>query len=152
MDLLTTAGYRLNVVSKLSFGYWMWKDGKLLSDWNLNTVRNSLGSTADSIVYVQDGSGGYEELSKYKDEGKAAIDTVVVFKRNGVHQIKDDYADIAFNTGGAAWNLDMRRKGGDSELSLTKAFAKQKVEEMVDDAKIVCGGLWDINIDIDVET
>merc|ERR1712183_530948 len=51
---------------------------------------------------------------------------------SGNNRVKDDYAETAFLTEGAAWALDMRRKGGHGESSLTNALADYTVTEMLE--------------------
>ncbi|MBN1586218.1 MAG: PEP-CTERM sorting domain-containing protein, partial [Candidatus Omnitrophica bacterium] len=80
----------------------------------------ALGVDADGNAYVPDGAGGY------------AISTGGVATTPGAlaPTAKADYIDMAWELGGAAWDLNILRDGGDSARSFTAAFIDIKVSEI----------------------
>lgn len=82
---------------------------------------SAIGVDADANSYVADGSGGYVAgvggtagaCGPYSPGSKA------------------QYVDMAWATGGAAWDLNILRAGGVSATSFTNAFVDVKVEEIV---------------------
>lgn len=76
---------------------------------------NAIGLDSDGNALVADGSGGYTSESGY---------TVTN------NQSKLDYADMAFATGGASWDLNILRLGGNNAISFTDAFVDVKVSEI----------------------
>ena len=93
----------------------------------LNTVVNatfknysgatSLGIDSEGSAYMADGSGGYTQST-----GGVAV--------SGYGTTIADYVDLALGTGGAAWDLNQLRAGGDTAVSFTNAFVDIKVEEI----------------------
>ncbi len=89
-----------------------------------NTLRDGDGNRAVGVdsqgnAFIADGNGGFTTTAN----GNAA--------RSGT---KTDYIDLAWATGnskigGAAWDLNILRNGGDSATSFTKAFVEVKSEE-----------------------
>lgn len=82
-------------------------------------VNNGLGSNEDTpggIGYVADGFGGFT--------------TGTVMFSSGVGTTKANYMELAWDTGGAAWNLNKLRDGGLTAASFTEAFVDIKVEEI----------------------
>lgn len=77
----------------------------------------ALGIKSGGIGYVADGSGGYTTCT-----GASAI--------SGFGTTIADYVDLALATGGAAWDLNQLRSGGDVATSFTKAFVDIKVQEI----------------------
>lgn len=77
-----------------------------------------LGIDGTGTGYVANGSGGYTTLSGC---------TTVTAEGD----TKEDYVDLALASGGAAWNLNLLRAGGNSALSFTKAFVDIKVQEII---------------------
>jgi len=69
--------------------------------------------------YTADGSGGFSE-SVYDHFGYGAGSTTA------------DYADLALATGGAVWDLNILRSGGDDAASFASAFLDIKVQEVTD--------------------
>jgi hypothetical protein len=74
--------------------------------------------TSSKKSYKADGLGGFTTSA-----GQAAV----TFDSGTT---KEDYVDLALATGGAAWNLNLLRSGGNSALSFTKAFIDIKVAEI----------------------
>lgn len=72
----------------------------------------------DGTAYVADGMGGY-----ITDTGGTV--------GNGAGTTEADYAELALDTGGAAWNLNLLRAGGDKALSFADAFIDTKVAEII---------------------
>ncbi len=75
-----------------------------------------LGIDASGTGYIADGSGGYTT-----ETGCSAI---------GGGNTIGDYVDLALATGGAAWNLNLLRAGGNTATSFTAAFVDIKVREI----------------------
>jgi hypothetical protein len=76
-----------------------------------------LGVDSTGRAYVADGLGGYTTC-----EG-------AVFA-SAAGTTKADYVDMAWATGGAAWNLNLLRAGGLTATSFSNAFVAVKVEEI----------------------
>lgn len=88
-----------------------------------NSFRDSAGSSALGIDsknkwYKADGSGGYT----------SGIGGII---GTGSGTTKTDYVDLALASGGAAWDLNILRSGGNNAASFTKAFVDIKVQEIV---------------------
>lgn len=86
------------------------------------TFRNSagtigLGHDSDGNAYLANGSGGYTV---------SPIGTAT-----GVGSTILDYYDMALATGGAAWDLNQLRSGGNNAASFTAAFTAIKVAEII---------------------
>ena len=93
----------------------------------LNAVVNNRFSTAagDTALGLNDGEA-------YSADGSGGFDTSaggVVGRGSGTTTA--DYVDLALQTGGAAWNLNELRSGGDDALSFASAFVSIKVDEIV---------------------
>lgn len=77
-----------------------------------------LGVDSDGKAYKADGAGGFTTSSGgyvYTDSGTT----------------KENYVDLAWATGAAAWNINLLRAGGLTATSFTKAFVDIKVTEIV---------------------
>jgi hypothetical protein len=81
------------------------------------TTGSILGIDSKGNGYVADGSGGYTTCT-----GATAA--------SGFGTTIADYVDLALATGGAAWNLNLLRAGGNSAVSFTAAFIDIKVKEI----------------------
>jgi len=77
-----------------------------------------IGMDSDGTAYLADGLGSF------------TTDTGATIG-NGVGNTEVDYAALALATGGAAWNLNILRDGGNSALSFGEAFVDIKVSEIV---------------------
>ncbi|MCR8922388.1 PEP-CTERM sorting domain-containing protein [Dasania sp. GY-MA-18] len=92
----------------------------------LNAVINSsiycgdnsvaLGMDSDGTGYKADGSGGFTTCAGAYGSGNSSW---------------NDYALLAFGTGGAAWDLNQLRAGGLTADSFTAAFVDIKVQETI---------------------
>ncbi len=76
----------------------------------------ALGMDSERTAYVQDGTGFTNEPVGFVGSGDGNTD--------------DDYVELAFDTGGAAWDLNNLRAGGDAATAFTNAFVDIKVEEI----------------------
>ncbi len=85
-----------------------------VSDDQVDENNNHLGDS-----FLADGSGGYT----YSDGG---------YYYSGAGTSEADYFDLALATGGAAWDLNKLRAGGNTATSFTKAFVDIKVKEIED--------------------
>ncbi|MBL8175099.1 MAG: hypothetical protein JNK48_10540 [Bryobacterales bacterium] len=83
----------------------------------------ALGIGSDGTAYKADGSGGYTSCTP----GVVG---------NGTGNTETAYVALARATGGAAWDLNLLRKGGVTATSFTKAFVDIKVEEIQDQTGI----------------
>jgi len=77
-----------------------------------------IGMDSDGTAYLTDGLGSF------------TTDTGATIG-NGVGNTEVDYAALALATGGAAWNLNILRDGGNSALSFGEVFVDIKVSEIV---------------------
>jgi hypothetical protein len=78
---------------------------------------SALGMDAAGTGYVADGSGGFTTCS-------GAVNT------SGSGSTGTDYVDLALDSGGAAWDLNQLRAGGDTAASFSSAFVDIKVQEI----------------------
>jgi hypothetical protein len=107
-----------------------------LSDNNalLNSVVNAsfrcgdgssaLGIDASGNGFKADGAGGFSVCS-----GGTAI--------SGFGSTLSDYVDVALASGGAAWDLNQLRAGGNTATSFANAFIDVKVTEIKDEVSEV---------------
>jgi RHS repeat-associated protein len=79
--------------------------------------RAALGVDSHGVAYVADGAGGFI----------AATGGVFV---TGREETKEDYVDLEWALGGAAWDVGQLRVGGLPALSFTKAFVEIKTREI----------------------
>jgi hypothetical protein len=75
------------------------------------------GSIGNLTGYLADGSGGYTSCAG------ATIGT-------GAGTTTADYVNLALAAGGAAWDLNLLRAGGDDATSFTNAFVDIKIQEI----------------------
>jgi hypothetical protein len=80
----------------------------------------SIGVDSDGNRYVADGSGGYTTSTGGNQSGTCFGTT------------KANYVDMAWATGGASWDLNILRSGGNNAASFTEAFTDIKAQEVVD--------------------
>ncbi len=78
----------------------------------------ALGIDSSSTGYVANGSGGYTSCAN-----ASVVD--------GFGTSLADYVNLALGTGGAAWDLNQLRSGGNTATSFTAAFVDVKVQETV---------------------
>ncbi|HAC29814.1 MAG TPA: PEP-CTERM sorting domain-containing protein [Marinobacter hydrocarbonoclasticus] len=81
---------------------------------------NAIGIDSDDNGFQADGSGGFT-----KCEGAGNIGS-------GNGTTGSDYVDLALNSGGAAWNLNILRSGGTNADSFTASFVDTKVQEITE--------------------
>ncbi|MEL6420448.1 MAG: VPLPA-CTERM sorting domain-containing protein, partial [Pseudomonadota bacterium] len=101
---LTSANILLNAVVNNSF--------------SSDNSQVALGIDSDGTAYVADGGGGFSE-----DTGGTA--------GGGFGTTTTDYVNLAIATGGAAWDLNQLRAGGDPATSFASAFIDIKVQEII---------------------
>lgn len=83
-----------------------------------NGGATALGLDSNLDAYVADGSGGYTSSANgYVDWATENTESA--------------YIDLALATGGAAWDLNQLRAGGNTATSFTNAFVDIKVQEIV---------------------
>lgn len=80
----------------------------------------ALGVDSAGNGYVADGSGGFTTCT-----GAASVGGFTDFGTT-----TEDYVNLAIATGGAAWDLNQLRAGGDIATSFTAAFVAIKVQEI----------------------
>jgi hypothetical protein len=83
-----------------------------------NQGLSALGVNAFGDAYIPDGSGGYT----LSTEGGVA---------SPYYNTGSCYVDLAWATGGTAWDVNQLRKGGMVAESFTTAFVDDKVSEIV---------------------
>lgn len=81
-----------------------------------NSVGTALGIDSDGTAYIADGTGFTTDIG--------------AFIGNGAGTTEDDYAKLALATGGAAWDLNKIRAGGDTAEAFSSAFVTIKVQEI----------------------
>ena len=109
LSALTNANVQLNAVVDASFR---------CGAFGANQV---LGVDSTGRAYVADGVGGF-----------ITCDGAVF--ASGAGTTKADYVDLAWGTGGAAWNLALLRAGGLTSQSFSNAFVAVKVDEIINQA------------------
>lgn len=87
-------------------------------DFTDDQSASAIGVDSTSNAYVTDGNGGYTSNSGGQQNGLCTGNS------------KTDYADLAWASGGAAWDLGLLRAGGNSAASFTSAFIDIKVQEI----------------------
>lgn len=83
----------------------------------------ALGMDSEGNAYIADGGGSYTTTSG----GNAT---------SGFGTTKADYIDLALDTGGAAWDLNLLRQGGLLANSFTESFVDIKVDEIREQAEV----------------
>jgi hypothetical protein len=78
----------------------------------------ALGVDSDYNAYVANGTGGFT----------VSAGGIV---GNGAGTTETDYVPLALQTGGAAWDLNKLRAGGNTATSFTAAFVDIKVQEII---------------------
>jgi len=78
----------------------------------------AIGVADDGTAYLEDGFGGFTASTGGTQSGFCSGTTM------------GDYVNLAWDTGGAAWDLDILRAGGNSAQSFTAAFVDLKVAEI----------------------
>jgi len=83
-------------------------------------VGSALGVSAGNFAYFADGAGGFTTSTP-------------ALVGNGSGTTETDYVDLAFDvgSGGAAWDLNLLRVGGQTAQSFTSAFVDIKVGEII---------------------
>jgi len=81
-----------------------------------NSSGDALGIDSDGTAYIADGTGFTTDID--------------AFIGNGAGTTEDDYAKLALETGGAAWDLNKIRAGGDVAEAFSSAFVSIKVREI----------------------
>lgn len=82
------------------------------------------GTAADTI--------GRTTLSGYRANGVGGYTTCAApVTGDGANATETDYVPLALGSGGAAWNLNLLRAGGNSAASFTAAFVDIKVQEII---------------------
>jgi hypothetical protein len=105
LGLLTGAGALLNAVVNCGF--------------RTGAGATALGVDSGANAYVANGSGGYT-TSPGGSQGGQCFGTT-----------KADYVDMAWASGGAAWDLNQLRFGGNTATSFSAAFVDIKVQEII---------------------
>jgi hypothetical protein len=83
------------------------------------TGGTALGVDSDGDAYVANGSGGYTSTPGGSQGGACDGST------------KTQYVDMAWASGGAAWDLNQLRAGGSTATSFSAAFVDIKVQEII---------------------
>jgi len=78
----------------------------------------AIGVDADGNSYVADGSGGYTTSTGGHQSGSCAGQSLA------------HYANMSWDSSGAAWDLNLLRAGGNTAASFTSAFVDIKVQEI----------------------
>jgi|GEM_PF-3032251 len=110
LDLLNESGVVLNTVV----------NGELVDTNNIPAV----GVASDGTAYLTNNTGSVIDSLGGRYTRSIPIDG------GTVADTKEDYIDMAWLTGGATWDLNRLREGGDAATSFTKAFTAIKAEEI----------------------
>jgi hypothetical protein len=78
----------------------------------------ALGVDSNNTAYKANGTGGFTTCTP----GVVG---------NGSGNTENDYVALALATGGAAWDLNQLRAGGNTAVSFTNAFVDIKVQEII---------------------
>ncbi|WP_447970729.1 vWA domain-containing protein [Nitrospira sp. M1] len=78
----------------------------------------ALGLAADGTAFTADGTGGF-------------MTSAGGIVGNGSGSTETDYVPLAHNLGGAVWDLNLLRQGGNTAESFANAFVSIKVQEIV---------------------
>lgn len=92
-----------------------------------NAVSLGHDSATPKNAYVADGSGGFSVTTA--GSATSVAGTTI-----------NDYYNLALATGGAAWDLNQLRAGGNTAVSFTKAFVDIKVQEIIVQPGVPDGG------------
>ncbi len=86
----------------------------------------ALGVDSDGIAYIADGTGGFTTASggAFGEVGNNPDST------DPFNSTQADYVDLAWDIGGAGWDLNQLREGGDTAISFTEAFVSVKAQEI----------------------
>jgi hypothetical protein len=87
-----------------------------------------LGIDSEDIAYKADGFGGF--ISDDLGSTPGASDFDIIYFGQTIADIYDNYIKLAWETGGAMWDLSKLRGGGITATSFTSAFVDIKVEEI----------------------
>ncbi len=101
------------------------------------TKRNILLNVIVSNPFTSDNYGSGDVLG-INDSGEAFYEQALGLfgtdtggtAGNGAGTTEDDYVDLALKTGGAAWNINLLRAGGNTTDSFASAFIDIKVGEI----------------------
>ena len=107
---LTETGYSFDVITEVAF-----------SEFNF-----ALGVSSESLLFQPDGHGSFNTNSEFMH--KNPIDLL------NYNSMTNDYAPIAFATGGATWGLQFLKVGGSFAQSFAKAFTEMKAQKLKDDS------------------
>ena len=130
--VLVTDEDRDNIAPSLSYGGMVSSLGSagamlnVVVDYNFSTAAQAIavGLDSDYNAYAADGSGGY----------LASANGVLVGEGSSYNtNNKTAYIDLAFATGGAAWDLKQLRAGGLTGDSFTSAFVDIKTAEIIEE-------------------
>lgn len=83
-----------------------------------------VGVDAFDRGYLADGTGGFTVVQDPVFQSAAGT-------------TRRDYIDLAFATGGAAWDLNQLRDGGDAAVSFTNAFIAVKADEIIQQVSVL---------------
>jgi hypothetical protein len=93
------------------------------------TSTGGIGVDSDGNIYFVDGSGGFTTST-----GGIAY--------GGDGSTRTQYVNMAWATGGAGWDLNILRLGGNNAASFTKAFVDIKVQEIVQQLVPLPSAAW----------
>jgi hypothetical protein len=93
------------------------------------TTTGGIGVDSDGNIYFANGSGGFTTST-----GGIAY--------GGDGSTRTQYVNMAWATGGAGWDLNILRLGGNNAASFTKAFVDIKVQEIVQQLVPLPSAAW----------
>jgi len=110
---LLDTGYRLTTIT-------------ILSMYGLGLDTLPLGVSSNGIIVEPDGNGSYTENNDFSSQ--------LPLNLLDPNKMAQEYASIAFATGGSAWLLHSLREGGQSAESFAGAFLDFNLQDFAEDA------------------
>jgi hypothetical protein len=95
------------------------------------TTTGGIGVASSGNIYFADGSGGFTTAAGGYATAASGGGTTI-----------NDYVNMAWATGGAGWDLNILRLGGNNAASFTKAFVDIKVQEIVQQLVPLPSAAW----------
>lgn len=113
------------------------------ADFRFNVIVNHAfqGSSGESVLGIDSRHNGYKADSS--PSGYKSVPGASMVKDSGYGTTLKDYVMLAMDTGGAAWDLNQLRRGGQLAKSFTSSFVDAKADEISEQLKVcqqcVCG-------------
>ena len=106
---------------------------------NATFTNDAIGVRSDRVGFFDDGSGGFTT-----QEDQSVL--------SGLGSTVADYVDLAWQMGGAAYNLDILRVGGTAATAFTAAFIDNKVTEITQGVDPPTSNLCNFTLDPGIDS